>query len=688
MIRIAFDIGGTFTDCVLHDGASGRVRALKVPSTPADPAAGVLAGLDALLAEAGLTPDRIDAVLHATTAATNAVIERKGAPTALITTEGFRDVLIIGRQKRHETYDLYLDKSAPLIRRRHIFEVDERLAADGAVVRPLDPASVDAAIDQVLAAGRQSVAVALLHAYANPAHEQAVAQRLAERAPHLLVSLSSDISPKFREYERTNTTVVNAYVRPIVDRYLGNLQTALKARGFQRDLLVMQSNGGLVSPALARRYPVRILESGPAAGVLMASLVGQAVGADHVITFDMGGTTAKLGAVDNGQPAIAPAFEVGSVRYRKGSGLPVSVPAVELLEIGAGGGSIASLDMGMIGVGPESAGAEPGPICYGKGGERPTVTDANVVLGYIDAGYFNGGAMRLDAEAASAGIRQHIGKPLNLSDGEAAWGIHLVATGNMEHAMRLVSVERGRDPRRYALVAFGGAGPLHAARLARAIGVPRVVVPAAAGVGSAVGLLQAEPRIDVSATRVMRLTAASAPAIAQLYAELAARARAELALLGDAGQVRWSRYGYLRYAGQGFEVHVDLPAGALDAGYPARVVEAFHAAYERQHRYRDDAGAVEAVDWALVASLPRPQAGEWRFAASASQRRGHRKAWFPEAGGYVETAVVARASIGGQGIVGPAIVEDPDCTTVVLPGDRARVDGNGHLVIEIGQEQG
>ena len=625
MIRIAFDIGGTFTDCVLHDSDSGLVHALKQPTTPADPAEGVLAGLDALLAQTGIEPGAIDAVLHATTIATNAVLERKGAPTALITTRGFRDVLIIGRQKRYETYDLYIDKPVPLIARRHIHEVDERSGADGEIIVALDEASVDAAIDAAIAGGAQSIAVSLLHAYANPAHEQAIARRLAERAPHLLVSLSSEVSPKYREYERTNTTVANAYVRPVVDRYLGRLGEALRARGVQPELFIMQSNGGLASPGLARRHPVRILESGPAAGVLMASMIGAALGARHVITFDMGGTTAKLGAVDDGQPAIAASFEVDLVRSRKGSGLPISVPSVELLEIGAGGGSIASLDMGLITVGPHSAGADPGPICYGRGGDRPTVTDANIVLGYIDPHWFNGGAMRLDADAAREGIRAQVAAPLGLGVEEAAWGVHLVANGNMEHAMRLVSVERGRDPRKYALVAFGGAGPLHAARLARAIGIPRVIVPAAAGVGSAIGLLRAEPRIDVSTTRVLRLDAAAHGAISTLYGELEQRARAELALLeGARGEVRWSRYAYMRFAGQGFEIHVDLPDGPIGPDYAQRAARAFHDAYERKHRFRDDAAEVEAVDWAIVATLPRADAQHWCFAASAQRPAGRR----------------------------------------------------------------
>lgn len=686
MHRIAFDIGGTFTDCVLHDSESGRVLTLKAPSTPGDPARAVLEGLEALLAQAGIEVGALAAVRHATTVATNAVIERKGAKTALIATNGFRDVLIIGRQKRYETYDLYLDKPTPLVPRRCIFEVAERTGFDGAVIEPLDEASADAAVAAASAAGVESVAVALLHSYANAAHEQAVAERFRALAPTLPVSLSSEVSPKFREYERTSTAVVNAYVRPVVEQYLARLQWALAERGVARELFIMQSNGGLVSPALARRFPVRILESGPAAGVLMAALIGQRLGAEHVVTFDMGGTTAKLGAVDGGTPAIAQSFEVDHVGFRAGSGLPVSLPAVELLEIGAGGGSIAGLEMGMITVGPESAGAEPGPLCYGRGGTRPTVTDANVVLGYIDPDYFNGGAMRLDLQAAWHGLDREVAQPLGLEVGEAAWGVHLVATNNMEHALRLVSVERGRDPRRYALIAFGGAGPLHAARLARAVGVPRVIVPAAAGVGSAIGLLWAEPRIDVSTTRVLRLEATADAAIAELYAGLEARARDELALLGGDEEPRWSRYAAMRFAGQGFEVLVDLPEGVPGRGYAAACDAAFREAYHRKYRYRDDGAAVEAVDWTLVARLPRPDVGDWRPIRDEKHREGRRPAWLPERGGYAEVQVLNRAALAAHGPkAGPLIVEDPDATALVPPGDLASVDREGNLLIEVGK---
>jgi N-methylhydantoinase A len=687
MIRVAFDIGGTFTDFVLTDDSDGAAHALKVPTSSHNPGESVIQGLEKLLTAEGVAGGLVDAVLHATTIATNAVLERKGAPTGLITTQGFRDVLIIGRQKRYETYDMYIDKPQPLVERRHIVEVIERVAADGTVVTALDEPSVDRAIDSMLEAHRTTVAVSLLHSYARPEHERRIRQQIAARAPELLVSISSEISPKFREYERTSTTVTNAYIKPIVDSYLRHLDEALKVRGIRKELFVMQSNGGLISPELARDFPVRIIESGPAAGILMCAIVGKDEGRDQIITFDMGGTTAKLGAIDEGTPAIMPTFEVDLVRYKRGSGLPINVPAVEMIEIGAGGGSIARHDKGMIVVGPDSAGADPGPICYGAGGQEPTITDANVVLGYISPGWFNGGSMRLDKGTAARGIKRAIADPLGISMEEAAWGIHLVATANMENALRIVSVERGRDPRRYTLMAFGGAGPLHAARLARSIGIPTVIVPYAAGVGSAVGLLQAEPRIDVTVTRVMQLDAKqSSREIAGVYKELEAQAIRDVKRISPADKPQWSRYAQMRYAGQGFEIHVNLPPGPIDDGYGQKAIDAFKQAYLRKHKFLDAEGLVEAVDWTLVATIPSLAAGPTlgRNRVATQPRRGTRKAYFPETGGYADTKIADRNALAdGAVIIGPAIIEDPDCTALVLPGDVARLSDKGHIIIDI-----
>jgi N-methylhydantoinase A len=660
-----------------------------VPTSTANPGEAVIEGLEKLLAAADIRGGTIDVVLHATTVATNTVLERKGAKTGLITTHGFRDVLIIGRQKRYETYDMYIDKPHPLVERRHIAEVVERVAPDGSVVASLDLDSVNRAIDSMLKAGRETVAVSLLHAYANAKHEHRVREQFLKRAPNLLVSISSEVSPKFREYERTSTTVTNAYVKPIVDRYLRHLDEALAARGIRNNLFVMQSNGGLISPELARDFPVRIIESGPAAGILMSAIVGKEEGRDQIITFDMGGTTAKLGAIDDGAPAIMPTFEVDLVRYKKGSGLPINVPAVEMIEIGAGGGSIARDNKGMIVVGPDSAGADPGPICYGRGGREPTITDANVVLGYISPDWFNGGTMRLDKDAALHGIKRMIADPLGVPADKAAWGIHLVATSNMENALRIVSVERGRDPRHYAMVAFGGAGPLHAARLARSVGIPTVIVPYGAGVGSAIGLLQAEPRVDITTTRVMRLDAhRSGRQIAGVYKELEAQASHDARRMSSEVTPQWSRYAQMRYAGQGFEIHVDLPPGPIDDGYGQKAIDAFKQAYLRRHKFLDPEGSVEAVDWTLVATIPANGGGAalGRRNGPDKPRRGKRVAWFPEAGGYTHATIVNRAALAESTIAGPAIIEDPDCTAVVLPGDVARMSGKGHVIIEINSE--
>ncbi len=686
---MGFDIGGTFTDFVLEDSERQRLLFHKIPTTPADFTRAALAGISELLRRGEIAAEDIDLTLHATTVATNAILERLGSQTALITTRGFRDVLIIGRQKRYNTYDLYLDKPAPLISRRYIYEVDERVGYDGEIIRPLDLASVDRAIAAIKESGACSVAVALLHSYANASHEQAIGERLRQRSPELDVTLSSDVSPKHREYERTSTTVANAYVKPIVGRYLQSLSGSLAERRLASDIYIMQSNGGLVSPELAREYPVRIVESGPAAGVLMCAAAGAVEGFRRVLTFDMGGTTAKLGAVDNGEPVITPTFEVDNKHFRKYSGLPLNVTAVELLEIGAGGGSLAVTDMGIIRVGPQSAGAEPGPACYGRGGTHPTITDANVVLGYINPDYFNGGAMRLDVGAARAAVQTHIGEPLGLEAGAAAWGIHAVANSSMETAMRVISVERGRDPRDYALVAFGGAGPLHAVRLARALRIPAVVVPRGAGVGSALGLLNADSRVDVSITRIVRLEQGCHSAIAQIYETLTARALKEHARLKATQAPSWERQAYLRHAGQGFELKVDLPPGEIDEAYVLKIAEAFTLAYQLTYGYRDANETIEGVDWQLVARIGNGKTELGTFALSEKGRAARRVpekriAYFPELAGFADCSIVDRYAMApGQSIKGPAVIEEAEATTVILPGDSVKLSRHGNLVISI-----
>jgi len=684
--RLSFDIGGTFTDFVLEDTSSGERRFWKVLSTHRDPAGGVLEGIDHLLTDAGIAPGQVEVLLHATTVATNAILERKGARTALVTTRGFRDVLLMGRQKRYDTNDLRLAKPAPLISRRDIFELDERTLADGTTRLAPTTDALSSIAAAVAEGGYQAVAICLIHAYANPEHERMIGAAVRRACPGASVCLSSDVSPKLREYERTSTTVANAYVQPIVTRYVTRLSEALHGRGIRPELLVMQSNGGLVSPAIACATPIRIVESGPAAGVLMCRALGEQEGLPDLLTFDMGGTTAKLGAIDKGAPAMLPTFEVDQVRYVKGSGLPLNISAIEMLEIGAGGGSIARADLGTIAVGPRSAGSEPGPICYGNGGTQPTVTDANVVLGYLNPDYFNGGRMSLDIESARAGIDAVVAQQLGLSVAEAAWGIHRMATANMERALRIVSVERGRDPRRYALVGFGGAGPLHAARLARQVGIPTVIVPRGAGVGSAVGLLEAEPRLERAMTRVTPVDNGLRAVAQTMLDEIEQQLRQDGGLEGSGWAI--SRTATARYAGQGHEVPVPLPALDMDATAFAEVfIKGFGQAYRATYGFDDPGRAVEVIDWNVVAArsaVCRMRMTAPAVASSATAQRS-RPAYFPECGGFVDCPIHDQGSLqAASTIMGPAIIEDVETTIVLLPGDRARLTASGNLLIIIG----
>ncbi|MFC5357658.1 hydantoinase/oxoprolinase family protein [Azospirillum himalayense] len=685
-LRLSFDIGGTFTDFVLQDPATGQTRFWKTLSTPSAPEKAVVRGVIDLLAAEKVAPERIDMLLHATTVATNAILERKGSKTALITTQGFRDVLLLGRQKRYATYNMHMAKPEPLIRRRDIFEMSERVYLKEREAQAPAEAEVDGLLDRIAAAGYESIAVCLLHSYANPTHERLIAARAEAKGLKVALSLSSDVSPRYREYERTSTAVANAYVKPIVARYVSRLQTALKEQGIHSDLYIMQSNGGLVSPDLASDVPVRIVESGPAAGVLMCKAVGAEEGIKDLLTFDMGGTTAKLGAIDNGEPAILPTFEVDQVQYTKGSGLPLNISAIELLEIGAGGGSIARAELGGIRIGPESAGSEPGPVCYGNGGTRPTVTDANLVLGYLNPGTFNGGNMTLDLAGARAAVKTHVAEPLGLSVEEAAWGIHLMATANMERALRIVSVERGRDPRNYALVGFGGAGPVHAARLARSLSIPKLILPRGAGVGSAVGLLAADPKVDHALTRLVPIAPGALATIVALRDELRARAVADLTRLSAAGAQSHRLSVTARYAGQGYEISVDVP----DPDQPEdRFLDAFRAAfgtaYRRTYGYHDDARPIEAVDWTFHAALP---IGAGLTASQPTgdgdSRIGTRRAWFGTGEG-TEIAIHDRYRMApGIPVQGPCVIEEAETTIVLLPGDVAELSATGNLIVTVG----
>jgi N-methylhydantoinase A len=685
-LRLGIDVGGTFTDFALLDPGTGRLAVHKQLTTPADVLEGLVAGIEAVLARVGAAVSALDEIRHGTTLGSNVVIERKGPPTALLTTRGFRDLLLIQRGRRYHMFDLHIRKPAPLVPRQLVFEVPERTTHTGEVLLPLDEAAVQEIARALAARGIATVAVAFLHAYANPAHERRAGAILEAALPAILVSLSSDLSLQAREYERTSTAVMNAYIRPTLGAYLGRLAAWLDARGFRGRLHVMQCNGGLAAVETMQRLPVRMIESGPAAGVVAAAHYGRTAGATDVLALDMGGTTAKASLIEDGRPLMVEQLEIARVAMRRGSGLPLDVPAVDLVEIGAGGGSIARPRLGTIQVGPDSAGADPGPAAYGRGGREPTVTDANLVLGYLDPAGFLGGRMPLDREAAAESIRARLAEPLGLDVTRAAWGIHAVVNAGMAQALRMVSVARGRDPRGLTLVATGGAAPAHACRLARELGIRRVVLPAEAGVASALGLLGADRRFDLTRTFPCRVEEPAIPALAAVLAELRERAR-ELAGGGDGGGPPRVEYeAAMRYVGQGFELTVPVVPEELAVRGAAGLVEAFRKAY--QARYGDAVDEpVEAVHWRVALIWPgralpgaRPPSGP----AGAGGAPGRRAVYFPEAGGYLPCPVHQRAALpAGIVVPGPAIVGDPESTAVLLPGDEARVDGHRNLVVHV-----
>ena len=683
--RVGFDVGGTFTDFVLQ-ASTGELHTAKRLTTYPDPSAACLAGLDELMERAGVRWPQLAQAVHGTTLGSNVVIERKADGIGLLTTRGFRDVLIIGREKRYQVYDLQIEKPAPLIPRRLIDEVRERVLADGSVREPLDEDDARRAIRALVARGVRTLAICLLHAYLNPAHEKRLAAIVAEEAPGVAVTLSHEVSPTFREYERTSTTVVNAYVMSAVRDYLQSLQSALRERGYRGRLFVMQSSGGVATAAAMERHPVRMIESGPAAGALMAAVYGELTGHKDLIAFDMGGTTAKLCLIENGRPYTTTAFELHRVNNAPGSGLPMNIQAIDLVEIGAGGGSIARDRLGVIAVGPESASSTPGPVCYGRGGQEPTVTDANLVLGYLNPAYFAGGAMRLDTGAATRAIDQKIARPLGLSVDEAAWGIHAIVNTNMEMATRVVSIERGRDPRGLTFVAFGGSGPVHGCRLAQALGIPRVILPAAAGVTAAIGLLAAEVKFDVARTYVRRLDALDADTVSAMFDEMAAQALDVVRQSSVTSELTIVRSADARYVGQGYELTVPVPAGVLNSAALAIVRKRFDEIYAARYGYSSSEEPVEIVTWKLsaIGGAPRVSLAKAAATADGNARKGERPAYFPERGGFVDTPVYDRYALSaGTIITGPAIVEERESTTVLPPGATATVDAYANLIVTL-----
>ena len=691
------DIGGTFTDLLLVDAASGEFWVGKTLTTPEDPARGVRVGLQDVLAQAGVAPGRLERAVHGTTLVTNALIERKGERTALVTTKGFRDAVEIAREHRYDMYDILLDRPAPIAPRHLRFEVDERLLADGSEYRAVDPAGVRALAARLKEAGVRAVAICLLHAYRNPAHERQVAEILRVALPDVRIALSSEVAGEIREYERTSTTLANVYVQRVTEEYLDRIQGELAALGSPARLLVMLSSGGTATVETARRFPVRIVESGPAAGALAAAHAGQRAGRPNLLSFDMGGTTAKACLIENGRPFVTAELEVDRVyRFKRGSGLPIQAPAIEMIEIGAGGGSIARVDQfGLVKVGPDSAGAQPGPACYGQGGTRPTVTDADLVLGYLEPQFFLGGRMKLDRYAAAAAIDRHVGQPLGMTTLEAAWAIHHVVNESMAAAARVHAVERGKDVRAFPLFAFGGAGPVHAHRVASILGVREVLCPFAAGVGSTVGLLAAPLAFDFARSHYGVLDQLDWTTVEILFAEMEGEG---LRLLAEAGvpedQVSISRTADMRLYGQAHQISVPLSNSALDAAQAPAVFAAFERAYEGLYRRRCPDVAVEAISWRVRVSGPAPELELRREPARVQSskfkvhsgveaaQKGTRLAYFPESGGMVSAPVYDRYRLRpGDHLTGPAVVEERESTAVVGPDATATIDEYLNLVV-------
>ena len=707
--RLAVDVGGTFTDVAIELGAggdAGGVVTAKVLTTPHAPEEGVVAAVGEAVRAAGIEPGEVDLLIHGTTLATNALIERTGAKTALLVTEGFRDSVEMALENRFEQYDISIDRPAPLVPRNLRWPVTERVNYLGEVLVPLDEGSVRALVPRFERHGIEAVAVGLLHSYANSAHERRVGEMLGAALPELRITLSSEVCPEIREYERQSTACANAYVQPRMSSYLIRLESELRALGLGCPLLLMTSGGGLTTLRNATRFPIRLVESGPAGGAILATEIARECESENAVSFDMGGTTAKICLIDGWEPQTTRTFEVArAYRNLKGSGLPVRIPAIEMVEIGAGGGSIAGVDeMGRLNVGPASAGADPGPACYDRGGERPTVTDADVVLGRIDPTEFAGGSLRLAPERAARSIRGAVGEPLDLTDPLAALSVSEMVDENMANAARVHAVEWGKDISARTMIAFGGAAPLHAARLAQKLDVGRVIVPSGAGVGSAIGMLRAAVSYEVVRSRYLRLTDFDPATVNALLAEMHEEARAVVvAGAGDGAGLEEARHAYMRYVGQGHEIVVALPVRPLAAGDGETLAAAFDAEYARLYGRTIPGQEREVLSWTLTVTTRKPESAAPSAGASASGNgtrasapdgdRGAatspvaptRQLFDPVLADYAAAAVHRREQLRlspDEGLAGPAVIVEDQTTTVVPEGFRATVNAFGYLVLD------
>jgi len=683
---LGVDIGGTFTDLVLLDRTTGRLAAGKVLTDYDDLAGAVLSGAERLMSERNIAGSSVKSVVHGTTLVTNALIQRSGAATALIVTRGFRDVLEFGRESRYDIYAIDLEIPAPLVPREMVFEVTERLDSAGESIESLVEAEVRAIARELRRRQTSAVAVCLLHAYRNAVHERRIAQIFAREAPDIVVSLSADVMPDIREYERACTTVANAYVQPAIRGYLEELASRLRSVKITAPLLLMSSDGGTVSTQTALRHPIRLVESGPAGGAIAASYIGRGHGLDQVLAYDMGGTTAKICLIDDGRPEHTDQFEFGRVdRFAKGSGLPLKVPALEMIEIGAGGGSIARVDvMGRLRVGPDSAGAAPGPACYGLGGTLPTVTDADLYLGYIAADSFLGGAMRLHYDAALTAIQEHVAQPLGLSATRAAWGIHEVVNDNMARAAKIHCLERGRDPREYTLVAYGGAGPVHAEGIARALDIRSILYPLRAGVMSAFGFLVAPPAFELLHAIVAPLAQLDFVEVNRVLSTMETEGRALVKTAGvPLRECAVRREFGIRFAGQSYELSVPLPSSRLSERHIDAIRSSFLRHYrERFHRLNPDV-PLEVINCRVVVSGPeRPIKAARNVRRGRRAKKGQRDVYLPERAAFVRCPVYDRYALTpGTRLRGPAVVEEVESTVLLGTEAVATVARNGNLVV-------
>ena len=690
--RLGVDIGGTFTDLVLEssNGVQASTKVLTTYDTPED---AIITGLQTVCKQVTIQPDKISQIIHGTTLATNALIERRGAKTALITTQGFRDVIEMRTESRFEQYDLNLTLPAPLLTRDHRYVVNERMDANGKILIPLQKAEIDALAERLIQFGYDSIAVGLLHSYANDSHEKMIGRALADRLPDVMISLSSEVSPQMREYERFNTTIANAYIKPLMKSYLSRLKGRLAKEGAYCPVFLMHSGGGIISLENAAEFPVRLVESGPAGGAVFAAHIAASHGLDRALSFDMGGTTAKICLVKDHTPKTARTFEVArTYRFKKGSGMPISIPVIDMVEIGAGGGSLAHVDsLGQIRVGPESAGSQPGPACYGRGGTAPTVTDSDLILGKLDPAGFAGGSIPLYTERATQALDIHIGSKLDMEAVEAAWGVAEMVDENMANAARVHAVENGEDLSEYTMIAFGGAAPLHAARLCEKLGIRRCLIPQGAGVGSAIGFLRAPFSFEANNSVFMQLSSFDPVRVKQLFADMENEASAFVRSCDQDANIKTEYKVYMRYAGQGWEIPVPLTVQHITKPDTADYKACFEREYEQLFARTVAGMEIEITVWSVNAYTEPPE-------VRPVQQQGHQRAlettntrplFDPALSTFVNATVAQRDAVKDTTqIIGPAMLTE-DETTIIVPSSRDAVAcGDGTIVVFAKQDGG